>query len=443
MSSCSMFSKHFPKPQIDLTKLADHQKRSTPFLPKLSHFSSAVPGFYKKPHRERLETISHHSNLTKQEMHTLSQAITHTQQTKELWIDHAIENALGAIEIPLGIATYYCINHRDVWIPMCTEEPSVIAAASNGAKMVRTGKGFITSSYDPVSTAQITLQTHAEKEKDSESSLKAWEHILNSQGREAIAQTARKYCTSMERRGGGFRDVTWKTFPQLRTLSLYVHVDTQDAMGANYVNSLATHLADTVVSHLFPDAYIRLCIVTNLALGQMVHAQCCVPLSTFSSNNKEALHIMQSIEYASSFAQADIFRATTHNKGIMNGIDAVAIATGNDWRAIEAGAHAYASYHGSYQPLSHWSVAEDQTALHGRLSMPISTGVVGGMTRYHPLVQIVLKILGYPTARELAEIMAAVGLGQNLAALRALCDEGIQSGHMKLHRRREIYHQHI
>ena len=405
---------------------------ATEFLPHLSQApSSRLPNFYRLSTSERLHAIAQWAQLTAEEQTILSGGLAQDAKQQE-FIQRCTENALGSFWLPLGMATNYRINGRDVLIPMCTEEPSVVAAASYGGKLTRTGAGFTTTASPPITTAQIELRYHHRDAATGE----VWHKMLLQGAKEKLLKAGGLFTASMARRGGGLQDITWKIIDDLSTLVLYLHVGTADAMGANLVNSLAAHLAQHHIPALFPGVEVGLHIVSNLALGRMVEAHCTVRGSALHREEKIAQRMVKAIQRASQLAEHDVFRATTHNKGIMNGIDAVALATGNDWRALEAGAHAYAAYSGTYAPLSLWRTSEDAQNLHGFLRMPLSVGVVGGMTRHHPLCGVLLKILGHPSAVELAQVMAAVGLGQNLAALRALSWEGIQPGHMKLHNRR-------
>ena len=425
----SLFSDVFPEPSSLTNKLPTSDflayDRSADFLPHNFKKTSRLPGFYKKSIRERWQVVVDRIHFSIEEL-KLSLEDGYSQDHEE-FVERSIENALGGFIFPLGIATNFRINHKDVLVPMCTEEPSIVAAASYGAKLARSVSGFITSASPPITTAQVELRC------SDPSHLVSWQNILREGGKEKLMEAGRGFMVSMEKRGGGLKDITWKVIPELAVLVLYFHVDTVDAMGANAVNSLVDALKQKTLGEFFPGVDVGLCIITNFSLGSMVEARCEVKWSALGSSKKQSLKLMHNIEKASLLAEKDVFRAVTHNKGIMNGVDGVAVATGNDFRALEAGAHSYAAYGGTYKPLSRWRRHEKTNTLQGILRMPLSVGTVGGMTKFHPLASIMLKLLGKPRATELAQIMAAVGLGQNLAALRALADEGIQQGHMKLH----------
>jgi hydroxymethylglutaryl-CoA reductase len=331
-----------------------------------------------------------------------------------------IENVIGAIPIPLGIGVNFLINNRDYLIPMAIEEPSVVAAASYAAKMVRDGGGFHTSSTAPIMIGQI--QAVDIKDPDA-----AMQRVLSA--KEELLKKANDQDPMLVSAGGGARDLNAKVIhttvgPMLIT---ELQVDCRDAMGANAVNTMAEAIAPMIEHITGGHVYLR--IISNLATKRLAKAWCTVP--------KEALggeEVVDGIVNASAFAAADPYRAATHNKGAMNGIIAVILATGNDHRAIEAGAHAYAALKGQYTSLSTWEKNENGD-LKGEIELPMAVGLIGGAVRTHPMAKIAIKILGVKTANEFAEVLAAVGLAQNLGALRALAHEGIQRGHMSLHAR--------
>lgn len=396
--------------------------------------SSHYPGFYQLSAHERRQLTAAHSQLTAQDL--AADLEPSPDQLLEL-ADTAVENAIGTMALPLGIATNLKLQDLELLVPMCTEEPSVIAAVSHGAKLARAGGGFCTYSAatGAMSTGQIQLRwSHPPPEPSRRSS------TVLSQAKSSLLHTARQHLTAMTKRGGGITDLSWRWIDAINSLIIHLEVNTVDAMGANTMNTLCEALAQDIHA-LFPEATAGLRILTNLALGRLTRAQCRVPAAALARTAHHGRDVAHAIASASEFSQHDVYRACTHNKGIMNGITAVGLATGNDTRALEAAAHTFAGAGGTYQPLSRWHVLPpDQPntplMLHGELEVPIATGVVGGMTRYHPTARAALKILGSPSAVELAEIMAAVGLAANLAALKALVSEGIQAGHMKLHHKK-------
>lgn len=334
--------------------------------------------------------------------------------------DRMIENVIGAIPIPLGIAVNFLINKRDYLIPMAIEEPSVVAAASYAAKMAREGGGFFTSSTPPIMIGQIQAvgiqDPHAAKMRI----LQAKEEILNK------ANDQDPVLVSV---GGGAKDLNVKviqtTLGPMVITELYV--DCRDAMGANAVNTMCEAVAPIIEKISGGRVYLR--IISNLADKRLARAWCTVPKDAVGGEE-----VVDGIVAASAFAAADPYRAATHNKGILNGIIAVVIATCNDHRAVEAGAHAYAARSGQYTTLSTWEKNENGDLV-GTIELPMAVGIIGGAVRTHPIARLCLKILGVKTANEFAEVLAAVGLAQNLGALRALAHEGIQRGHMSLHAR--------
>lgn len=378
--------------------------------------TSLFPGFYKLSPSERLQFVKEFAGLDDEETALI-------QNTGSLSLDLAdrmIENVIGAIPIPLGVAVNFLINNRDYIIPMAIEEPSVVAAASYAAKMARQGGGFHASSTPPVMIGQVQTV----KVRDPYG---AKVRIL--EVKDEILKKANEKDPVLVSLGGGAKDLDVKVIntslgPMVIT---ELYVDCRDAMGANAVNTMCEAIAPLIERVTGGKVYLR--IISNLAVKRLARAWCIVP--------KEAVggeEVVDGIISASAFAAADPYRAATHNKGILNGIIAVALATCNDHRAIEAGAHAYAARSGQYTTLSTWEKNENGDLV-GSIELPMAVGIVGGATRSHPIARICLKILGVKTANELAEVMAAVGLAQNLAALRALAHEGIQRGHMSLHAR--------
>lgn len=340
-----------------------------------------------------------------------------------------IENAVGVFGLPLGVAANFQVNGRDVLVPMAIEEPSVVAGASFAARLVREGGGFHTSSSQPWMTAQIQVLDLADPHAARLDVLAQKDRIL-----ELATQTD----PVISRLGGGAREIEARVIESPVGPMLIVHLifDCRDAMGANTVNTAAEKLAPVIEE--ITGGRVGLRILSNLADRRVARARCTIPPGalTFKSDSQtfDGETVRDHIIEAWAFAAADPYRAATHNKGIMNGVDAVVIATGNDWRAIEAGAHAYAARDGRYTSLTTWG--KDKAGnLTGALEMPMAVGIVGGATKAHPVARVALKLMGIQSARELAEITVAVGLAQNLAAIRALATEGIQRGHMKLHTR--------
>jgi len=364
--------------------------------------------------------------------------------------DKLIENVVGRYDLPLGIGTNFVVNGREVLVPMAVEEPSVVAAVSFAAKLARTGGGFRAGSTRPVMIAQVQLLDVPD--------LDAAQRVLRAARAEllALANTS----PTIARLGGGPVDIVARPLPATPTgpmLIVHLLFDVRDAMGANAVNTAAETIAPRLEALTGGRALLR--ILSNLADERRAWAETLIPATAFTTTDADGADVIAGIAHANAFAVADPYRAATHNKGIMNGIDAVAVATGNDWRGLEAGAHAYAAREGQYRSLTDWRVIAaahdlpretafrdadgvpalpagvEMPALYGRLELPLAVGIVGGATRAHPVAQVALKILGVRSATELSEIMAAVGLAQNLAAIRALVTDGIQRGHMALHAR--------
>lgn len=337
-----------------------------------------------------------------------------------------IENVVGTFELPLGIATNFTINGRDYLIPMAVEEPSVVAAASYMARIARGSGGFLTSSSLPIMRAQVQLIGVSDPEGARHKLLAARDEIL------AAANAKDKVLVSL---GGGCRDIEIHVFPQTPRgpiVVMHLLVDVRDAMGANTVNTMAETVAPIV--ERITGGTVRLRILSNLADLRLARATVRIPEAALATPEFSGKRMIDGIIDAYTFAAIDPYRATTHNKGIMNGIDPVVVATGNDWRAIEAGAHAYAARGGRYTSLTTWEVSKDNELV-GSIEMPMALGLVGGATKTHPLAQWSLRLMGVESAQELAEVTVAVGLAQNMAALRALATEGIQRGHMALHAR--------
>jgi hydroxymethylglutaryl-CoA reductase len=384
--------------------------------------SSRISGFYKRSLKERSLLVGEWANLTSAEQDVL-QGLSGLKADQA---EHMIENAIGVYALPLGIATNFQINGKDYLVPMVIEEPSVVAAVSNAARLFREGGGFIASSDEPVMIGQIQVLDLADVNKAAETVLAHKAELMAG---------ANKVGGSIVRHGGGARDIQVRPIinstvgPMLIVHLLY---DTQDAMGANAINTAVEHLAPQI--EMITGGRVNLRILSNLTDQRKARAEGMIPAQELASNHMSGEEAVRSIVEASVFAEVDPYRATTHNKGIMNGIDAVVIATGNDWRAIESGAHAYAARNGQYTSLSKWWQDKDGN-LRGSIELPLALGTVGGATKVHPAAGLALKILGTQSARELSEITASVGLAQNLAAIKALATEGIQHGHMRMHAR--------
>jgi len=382
----------------------------------MSNYSSEAPGFYKFTPEERIKIIKERVGLSDAESHKIS-----SMSGLELsQADGMIENVIGGMTIPLGIAMNFLINNRDYLIPMATEEPSVVAAASNASKMTRNMGGFFTSTTGPIMIGQIQLT----KVKDPNA---AKFKILES--KEIILEKSNAQDPILCKLGGGAIDLDVKVLDTIQGPMVVtgLHVDCRDAMGANAVNTMCEAVAPYIEEITGGKVYLR--ILSNLAVKRISRSR-----AVFDKSALGGEQVVDEIISAYAFAKADPFRCATHNKGIMNGITAVALATGQDTRAIEAGAHVYAQRNGVYNSLTIWE-KDDKGDLVGTIEMPLAVGLVGGATATNPIAKICVKILGVKTSSELSQIIASVGLAQNLAALRALSQEGIQKGHMKLHAR--------
>lgn len=384
--------------------------------------TSRLPGFYNLTLEERRKRLEGMGLLSAEEFAALfGDSGLSAEQA-----DHMIENVVGTFALPLGIALNFVVNGREVLVPMAIEEPSVVAAASYMAKLARAGGGFTAHATEPQMIGQMQVLNVPNPHLARLRVLEAKQELL---------ETADAVDPILKKLGGGARDL------EVRVLShpaigefLVVHLiyDVRDAMGANAVNTACEKLAPRVEA--LTGGHVHLRILSNLADRRIARARCTIPLEVLAFDDFSAEEVRDGIIAAWAFADADPYRAATHNKGIMNGIDPVVIATGNDWRAVEAGAHAYAARSGRYTSLTTWG-KDAEGNLVGTIEMPMAVGIVGGATRVHPAAQAALKLMGISTARELAEIIVSVGLAQNLGALRALATEGIQRGHMALHAR--------
>jgi hydroxymethylglutaryl-CoA reductase len=384
--------------------------------------TSRIPGLYDLPTPERLARVASAAGLEPPALRGLTPDGGLTAEHAE----RMIENVIGLFALPLGVAANFIVNGREVLVPMAIEEPSVVAGASFMARLAREGGGFVAEAGEPEMIGQIQVL-------DCPDPAAAKERLLAN--RAEILAEADRVDPVIAGLGGGARSLEIRILqPTAVGPMLVVHLiyDTRDAMGANAVNTAAERLAPMIESITGGRAHLR--ILSNLADHRLARARCRIPATALAFETYSGERVRDGIIEAWAFAEADPYRAATHNKGIMNGVDAVVIATGNDWRAIEAGAHAYAARSGRYTSLSRWGRGEDG-ALEGTLEMPLAVGIVGGATRVHPGAKASLALLGVGSARELAEIIASVGLAQNLAALRSLATEGIQRGHMGLHAR--------
>jgi hydroxymethylglutaryl-CoA reductase len=386
--------------------------------------TSRLAGFHKLPMEERHAQLARMFRLTPEEL----QQLRGTQALEPVLANQMIENAVGTFSLPLGLGLNMQVNGRDYLVPMAVEEPSVVAAVSFAAKIVREAGGFTAEADESMMIGQVQVTRYGDPTVATERILAHKEQLL------ALANS---FHPSMVARGGGARDVEVRVLPAPEgprgepLLIVHILIDTQEAMGANLINTVAEGVAPLIEQITGGKVYLR--ILSNLADRRLARAMCRIPLAQLADFNMPGEEIAEGIAQASRFAEADPYRAATHNKGVMNGIDSVAIATGQDWRAIEAGAHAFACRGGQYRPLSTWYLEEGH--LVGRIELPMALGTVGGPIKVHPGVQMSLKLMRTTSVRELSMVFAAVGLAQNFAALRALGSVGIQKGHMALHAR--------
>jgi hydroxymethylglutaryl-CoA reductase len=384
--------------------------------------TSRRPGFYNLDLAERQKQLDPDNRLSSEEMSSLIASPGLTLEQAE----HMIENVVGIHGLPLGIGLNFIVNGREVLVPMVVEEPSVVAGASFMAKLARAGGGFQATTTPPEMIGQMQLLDVADPQWAKDAILAAKEKLL---------AAAAEVDPILKKLGGGPRDLEVRVIedsPIGAFLVLHLIYDVRDAMGANAVNTACERLAPMVED--ITGGRIHLRILSNLADRRMAKATCTILLDQLAFGEYTGEQVRDGIIEAWAFAAADPYRAATHNKGIMNGVDAVTIATGNDWRAVEAGAHAYAVKDGRYTSLSVWRKDEGGN-LSGSLEMPMAVGIVGGATKVHPTARAALKLMDIHSASELAEVIVSVGLAQNLAALRALATEGIQRGHMGLHAR--------
>ncbi len=388
--------------------------------------SSRLPGYFRLPLHERLALLQEQGRLDAEDLDILRSSAAGLPLEVA---NTMIENVIGVYGLPIGLGLNFLVNGRDYVVPLVVEEPSIVAAVSHTARIVRDAGGFHVDADPPLMIGQVQIVGCPDPH--------AAEHALRAH-RQELLDLANSFHPSMVERGGGAQDIEIRIlhdtaarsrFSTMVVLHLLIH--TCDAMGANLINTMAEGIADRVEALSGGRVFLR--ILSNLASRRMVRARCAIPCGDLAWKGFSGQEVAEGIALASRFAELDPWRAATHNKGVMNGIDAVAIATGNDWRAIEAGAHAWAALEDGYRPFAVWTVEDDH--LVGRLEIPLAVGTVGGPIKLHPTLRVLYKLLNVSSAQELAAVMGAVGLAQNLGALKALATEGIQPGHMSLHAR--------
>lgn len=387
--------------------------------------TSRLPGFYKQQIQERIKKISEICHFTHEEEIDLSSqgALTLAQA------DKMIENAIGIYSLPLGLGLNFLLNGKDYLVPMAIEEPSVVASASYIAKIVRDAGGFTTEATERIMIGQIQVIGCSDFNE-------AKRVVL--ENKDQLIELANASYPSLTARGGGVLDLDVRILNEdshsrySQMLVVHLYINTCDAMGANMINTMVEALAPTVEELTKGKVYLR--ILSNYVDQCVARARCVIPPHLLASNGFSGEEVRDGIVYAYEFAASDKYRAVTHNKGVMNGVDAVVIASGNDWRAIEAASHAHACRFGHYGSMTNWSVDSDGNLV-GEIELPMPVGTVGGSIRLHPIAKITHKILDVSSAAELAQVIVAVGLAQNLGALKALATDGIQKGHMALHAR--------
>lgn len=386
--------------------------------------SSRIPRFYKMSVEERKQHIIERYGLDEEATNQLMDEISLPEETA----DKMIENVIGTFALPLGLGLNFLIDGKDYVVPMAVEEPSIIASASFIAKIVREAGGFKTEATDRVMIGQIQVVGCPDFEEAKKGVLKE---------KDMLIQAANDAYPTLVARGGGAEDLDVRIINDgdsefTKMLVIHLYVNTCDAMGANIINTMAESLAP-VVEHL-TEGKVYLRILSNYADRCLAKATCVIPPRLLDTDGFTGEEVRDGVVLAYEFADSDPYRAVTHNKGIMNGIDPVIIATGNDWRAVEAGAHAYAARTGQYRSMTKWSVDEAGNLV-GELELPMSLGIVGGASRVHPMAKVAYDLLHIDSAAELAKVVVSVGLAQNLGAIRALATDGIQKGHMRLHSR--------
>ena len=375
-------------------------------------------GFSKKSYHERLELLKAKALLSPEKQASLEQG----EQISVTVADQLSENVVGTFSLPYSLVPEVLVNGQEYTVPYVTEEPSVVAAASYASKIIKRAGGFIAQVHERQMIGQVALYQVAEPKQ-------AQEKITSKKAE--LLKLANQAYPSIVKRGGGARDLHVEQIKgETDFLVVYLHVDTQEAMGANMLNTMLEALKPVLEELCQGQSLMG--ILSNYATDSLVTASCRIAFRYLSRQKDEARELAEKMVLASQFAQADPYRAATHNKGIFNGIDALLIATGNDWRAIEAGAHAYASHDGAYRGLSHWMMDLETEELIGELTMPMPVATKGGSIGLNPRVVLSHELLGHPSAKELAQIIVSIGLAQNFAALKALVSTGIQHGHMKL-----------
>ncbi|MGY0693978.1 hydroxymethylglutaryl-CoA reductase, degradative [Virgibacillus sp. FSP13] len=387
--------------------------------------TSRIPGFYNMTVEERRELLaSKHVIDDEKKGHSLEQDALPVTTA-----DNMIENVIGTYPLPLGLGLNFLINGKDYIVPMAIEEPSVVASASHIAKIVRNAGGFTTEATGRVMIGQIQVVGCPDMDAAKATVLAEKDALIND---------ANAAYPSLVARGGGAEDLEVRLLNEEsgskygKMLVVHVYINTCDAMGANIINTMVESLAPTIEQLTKGKVFLR--ILSNYADRCLAKARCVIPPELLATGDFTGEEVRDGVVYAYEFAASDPYRAVTHNKGIMNGIDPIVIATGNDWRAVEAGAHAYAARHGKYSSMTMWST-DDTGNLIGELELPMSVGTVGGSIRVHPMAQVAHNMLDVESAEELAQVIVSVGLAQNLGALKALVTDGIQKGHMALHSR--------
>ncbi len=386
--------------------------------------TSRLPGFYRISLEQRRRIVAEFSGLADSDLLALDPGRALSMETA----DAMTENALGVLSLPVGVATNFLINNRDYLVPMAVEEPSIVASASNVARLVRLAGGFTAKASPRRMIGQIQVMRCPDILESRDRLVEASAELLE------LANLSRP---TMKARGGGALEIDVRIIkgaanPELQMLVVQMIIDTRDAMGANVIDGMMEAISPRVEE--ISQGVVNVRILSNYTDQCLARARCTLPAEVLGTDELTGEEVRDRIVLAYEFAQSDVYRAVTHNKGIMNGVDAVTVATGNDWRAMEAAAHAFAARSGRYQSLTWWAV-DDNGALVGELEMPMAVGVVGGSIGINPSADAALKILRVANASELAEVIVAVGLAQNLAALRALVTDGIQRGHMELHDR--------
>lgn len=384
--------------------------------------------YYKKSRQERIDILVNQQQITEDQGAFLKNG----EGLMNEIADNMIENALSTYRLPYGLGLNFLINNREVQIPMVTEEPSVIAAASNGGKIVQQAGGFKAQVNQRLMTGQIAF-TGVEHESQALDFEKWVAEVSNN-----LLAVANDAYPSIVERGGGAKSIRSHYYPTTADNAsffvIYLTIDTKEAMGANMMNTMLEALKTYILNHVdfIPGLEGLMAILSNYALEATATATCEIPAHLLNKGDVQGTEVARKIALASQLAQVDVYRATTHNKGIMNGVDAFVLATGNDWRAVEAGIHAYATRDGHYRGLAMWSYNADRELLTGTLTLPLALGAVGGSIGIHPTVQVTKSILGQTDAKSLMEIAVSLGLAQNFAAIKALVSEGIQAGHMQL-----------